>query len=287
MDANEVNRVFDKVCARAGELQSIHLAEAQKYGSIKLTFEQFKPLFWQVAKNNSGDPEIRQFYNTGMANAVAVLSGLDSNLGSGELIGLSNGSSFLALSAETFGASSTSETIHLSLPYHILPGQILPPNEAARTELYAKLGAVDTTLGRTYGQVWEDLLGTTQEPERAAATLMRQTWDILFRILSPNEEVQKSARWVSRSMDESETNKNLKIVTRLDRVHFALAKVPDPMRRRLIEAPAQQMIKHYGVLNSLHSSNALNAEEVRAAIFAFHSWFAEWMAALPPKSEWR
>lgn len=279
-DYDAVHSLFTETSERADKLQRALVENARNLGYVKHVVSSLQPYFENTVMNPKVPAEQWQFLHSGMSNVAEI----NNSLIGVERMGITAGTSFLALSASTFAASSTasSQLFTLSPPLDLAFAQI--PSTEVRAAVAGKLAKVSADLDKVYLQVWDNLLATTSEPERAAAVLMRQTWDHFFSALAPEDQVRASATFLGRKLIEDETSEKRK-VTRNDRVIFALeAKRTGDSRWSIVAASADEMIRHYRTLNRFHAREPIKPQVMRAAIVAIASWIQEWTELLFPES---
>jgi hypothetical protein len=179
-------------------------------------------------------------------------------------------------------AFSTASTASTSAYFVINPQMVSlnPPfdrySEAKTKEYSAKLSKLNPELGRIHGSVWETFYGTAEAPEKNALYAMRQTFDQLFRIIAPDEEVRKSEYFIPK---KSPKEKNQ--VYRIERLKYAAnSKVKNKKLADLLTSQAKQTLEVYDKLNKLHSGHKLDRTQAREILASMSSILEGWIDAV-------
>ena len=137
-----------------------------------------------------------------------------------------------------------------------------------------KLTKLDESLGKTYKQIWE-VYYTNSEPERSALYQIRQTFDHLFSILAPDEDVRNSTFWKRK-----EENNPLQI-HRKERLIFAANNhISDIHKRDYIISNTKQILDTYQLLNQAHKRGELDKKAAKKALFSMDKILQNWIDAL-------
>lgn len=133
----------------------------------------------------------------------------------------------------------------------------------------------DSSLADTYKSIPEMLYGTTSDPIRSALNMIRQTFDHLFSILSPDIKVRKSSYWKKKKGNDPER------IYRLERIKYAINEhVDNEYDRSILFASSKHMLVIYKQLNSLHKRGQLNEKQTRHALTEMQKLIEEWVNKL-------
>ncbi len=143
-----------------------------------------------------------------------------------------------------------------------------------RAEYKERFDRLDHSLGRTYEAIWETLLTTRADPERAALFMIRQTFDHLFSILAPDDELRKIFAEADLDPDDEK-------IQRKDRILYAIrTRISDAPRANTLATQVQHMIRVYGALNRAHHRGELDKQKALKAVAEMESFLRAFIDAM-------
>ena len=266
---------FEQAKAYAEYLQRHHANAAQCMGHVSLVLSSTEPYWTQLGAERNQDPSVVPALQSGVATVVSMKNSL------AELCQAARSETAIVVAvngtAAFFGSNTaaSSSLFEVSGPTRFKAEMIPAPEPSDGQSLANRLSRLDPALGRVCEQIWQDLYGTTADPERGALFMLRQTWDHLFDTIAPDDEVRKSSRWTPKPSPKPE------LVTREERIMYALDHhVVDPTTRGLLVASSKQMTDLYQGLNRAHTRGDLDKEKARRVLRSVYDWFKLWADAL-------
>ncbi len=264
-------KVVDEIVARLSSLQGSLIDSATQVGYARDSIQASRPMWAKLSSLSINDPYKRQIYISG----VKVLCAYRDELQAHE----SQAFPFFEALRNTITAGSpgfaTGTTAGLVANEDFdLPPYAFPP--LTHHEDYAeRLSKLDPALGKTYQEIWEVLYGTRADPERGALYLIRQSFDHLFDLLAPDDEVRKSNFWRHKSGGKKSQ------VTREERILYAANKhIKNSARAKTLSESAKHMGDVYQDLNRVHERGELNKQQALKALAEMKGILEEWVDAL-------
>lgn len=143
-------------------------------------------------------------------------------------------------------------------------------------EEYARrLGSIDPSLGETFGGIKNTYFSGSSDSVRQALFESRQTFDHLFSVLAPDQEVMQQIWWCPE--DPAKPNG----VTRMQRMRFAAEKhVLDAGARDSLIKGAGHAIEVYNRLQKLHTRGPLDETRAKPAVLEMLSVIRAWIDAM-------
>ena len=259
---------FKKIIKKYGDIQKNLTEQTQEVGYSKDVFEKASNQF----NNISDDPILGDVEKT-LSSHYAYLSTQGDDLK--RFLNQARMGSYIA-----FSTASTASVSAAIIPANFVVEKLKPPSSwkpERRQKYVAKMSRIDRELGKTYASVWETFYVTQESPEKVALYAMRQTFDHLFRIIAPDEEVRKSPYF-----SEKEGNKP-KQVYREERLQYAACKKVKKIEiGELLASKTKQTLDNYDKLNKMHTEKTLKREDVIEILTSMQSVLEEWIDAIVP-----
>jgi hypothetical protein len=275
-DAESPEKLIDEICSELDEMHD-RLADATMHiGYSRDALRSVRPTWEALGNAHTDDPDAAAVYWSG----VQFLGALRDEVHAHKVLFedpasfalTSSGSSSYFVSATETTASFISASTNIALPVD-LPE---PPFHPSRHESYAmRFSRFDTSLGRTYQEIWEAMYGTRADPERSALFLTRQAFDQFFEKLAPDDQVRQSPHW------EPKGGNDANMVTRKERIEFAAAThIKDETRANTLRTSANHMLDVYKRLNTAHNRGELDQFKARSALNEMQLILESWADAI-------
>lgn len=273
--AKELLRQIDEATHTADSLHAHYAQGANLFGYASQQLKDIAPSWIQLANQAAGNSECLPMLESGVALFRAF------NNEAGDLqrrsVGISEQIPSVVTTVQTIAANTAINsltTIQLSLqavPY--TPCPFLP--QSSTEETATRLERLDSTLAGTYRQVWASLYGNRDDPERTALWEIRQTFDHLFGILAPDDDVRRSLYWTPKSGHDPRQ------VTRQERIEYAAhTRINDKQKAIVLAASAKGTVAAYQRLNQAHCRDELDKERAKNAVLAMDQIIQNWVDAL-------
>jgi hypothetical protein len=269
----DIDRIFQEALKAAENLHKKLSSLTEDTGYIIDVISIAKPELDMLYSKSQEDPTAYPLvasgvdFLKGLTNEFTVLAGITD--------GLSTRFTPLINSTGTFSDSTDLGTILFNPQYEFKPLPA-PPTRKSRNDYSTILKALDTTLGKTYDQVWQTYFGTSSEPHRSALFTMRTLFDNFFAWLAPDDEVRNSPFWHKKDGDKPNQ------IWRPERLSYALSKhIKDKNRRTILEATAKQIGALYEAANAAHNRGALDEDKASKTLMAMDSFLKDWLDSLP------
>lgn len=257
---------FRGIIKKYGDIQKNLSEQAQEFGYSKDIFEKASHQYENVVD----DPILDDVEQT-LTSHLRYLKDYEGNLRN--FLAQSKQASYIAFSTAST-ATFTAATIHPSFFFETLSPPLSWKPER-RKEYIEKMSKLDKELGKAYASIWETFYATKESPEKTSLYAMRQTFDHLFRILAPDEEVRNSLYFSEKAGDNKDQ------VHRSERLRYAAyTKVKDRTMGELLASKTKQTLDTYEKLNKMHLEKVLNRENVREILTAMQSVLEEWIDAI-------
>ena len=264
----------EKLRQRLEELESTtksnHKASAVQTTTLGRMAEQSSKLrvvYLGVLDSGCSEEKRASTVASGLDYTKALLEASESiNQGQKELSG--------SISTSVWGFDSTLANAHLDFVMlgGVSLGEGLPVDfagERSNLENTAhRLRSINPKLEGTYRDAIAQYHSGVHDPKRAALWQIRQTWDDLFRILAPDQEVRKSEHW--HQIKGERTG----LVTRSQRIDFALARyVEIGPNRDILAASKRTVLEAYGNICRAHGE--LDPKVVEAAFWSVEKFISQ------------
>jgi len=251
---NELHREFIKSSMEIGQA-------VEKYGKLQNCWKQLdeskinNPFLYQLYKNSS------DFLSTARDEIIAQkrqAERLDIFIDK------------ISRTTDLISASTGSTVSMFNLDYVFDDPTFDTHDRFQQTTHY--LEKLDPSLARTYKSIPENLYCTNSDPARSALFMIRQSFDHLFNILAPDEDVRKSVFWKRKNGDHPNQ------VTRSERFNYALNKhVTDTTTKSMLSASTKHMLTIYNELNSAHKRGKLDESKAKAALKEMQVLIERWI----------
>ena len=274
-DAEKPEEILDEIDA---DLDAIHkelVEDATKIGEEKERYKAIRSYWVSLADSGADDEDLAPVYLSG----VQVLSSARDEIKSirGQISPLSGLVHAISLSTDsTIGATaSTASMFGLTLDPGSVPAFTLTDRYS---ETKAKLQRLDPSLAMTYEEIREIRHGTRSDPERGALYFIRQSFDHLFSVLAPDDDVRSSPYWTEKERDDP------LLVTRPERIEYAAnTHVEDPTVRQRLVSSSKHMCEVYRALNNAHARGHLDETKANDAIREMQVIIETWMEEIDPE----
>jgi len=274
LNPEKPEQIIDETVARLDDIHQTLVEEAIQVGYARDALLALRPHWMGIANASTTNPEAAQIYASGLnllaalrdevraqQSAVTPLRGLFTPT-SGSIGSLINAT----------GTTASFVAIEYDVPTNYLPF----PAPDQHEEYGERLAKLDSSLGKTYLEIWEALYSTRSEPERAALYLIRQAFDHFFEKLAPDGDVRRSSYWTRKTEPGKEDQ-----VWREERIKYALAvRVKDTVRANTLAASTKHMLDVYQGLNRAHERGELDKEKARWALEEMRSILENWADAV-------
>ena len=150
-----------------------------------------------------------------------------------------------------------------------------PLPRKSREDYSSRLKALDTSLSKTYDQVWQTYYGTSADRHRASLFMMRQVYDHFFSCLAPDELVRKSEYWTRKEGDKPDRVYRSERMVYAAHTHIKILGLADTLA-----ASAKQINNLYEAANEVHNRGNLNEENADKTLLAMDSILKDWIDAL-------
>jgi hypothetical protein len=269
---DDLNRAHEEALEAARRAQMDLTESAADAGYLVISISNTKPQLDDLLGKAQNDPSAYPIVASGIDYLRGLTSQLNSLGGPPELIRTQLDA--MTNSTGTFVSSTDSGTAIWNPSYKPVPFSP-PPNRKTREYYSKKLRAHNASLADSYDQVWQSQLATSADPYRAALFVMRTLVDNFFAWLAPDDAVRASTHWHLKD-GEKPTQ-----IWRVERIAYALEKIPDPNRRALLQAEAPQITALYEGVNEAHNRDSLNEDKASRTLAAMDSFLTNWIDALP------
>jgi Predicted pPIWI-associating nuclease len=273
-DSNKKDPVvtLDEIIRRFDDLHKQTVTEAQWLGQARQICLELRPAWQTITGVASNNPDAQTLVNTNTALMEAYRN---------EVFEVAEeiGQSHHKMRQITLGVDSLVQATGATYSF-IQPNYLLIDGSALRAEIshedYAdRLSRIDPSLGKTYRSIREVLLGTRDDPERAALYLIRQTFDHLFSMLAPDDEVRKSEFWEPKEGEKANQ------VSRRERIFYAIKEhVCDTTRAETLSASVSHMLEVYQALNRAHKRGAIERDQALFSLREMDSLLRQWADAV-------
>lgn len=258
------------------DLDSIHeqlTDKAAKIGFARDAVQAIKPLWRSLINQDTSDPDTVEIYSSGFNLLKSVRDQIHLTALQGEpYFGHIDDTSASVISfVTTSGSTAAFFDVSFEMPdsYNLVFGS--PDRHQHYQDRFSKF---DQPLGNTYQGIWEVLYGTRTNPEKGALYLIRDSYDQLFRILAPDDEVRDSPFW--KPKDNEKHNQ----IYRHERLEYAAnTHIKNEVKRKSILESSKHMLSVYEKLNQAHA-NEVNPVKARKALEEMRSILEEWADAI-------
>jgi hypothetical protein len=274
MDPKDMSAAFEHAQQEILNLRAHSTQFNQALGFISSVIETTKPYWVQLAAE-SQSAETQQMVGSGIATITSIGNALGS-IRQAYTPPVAEAQAVL-ITANFFGSNTaaTSSLMQIADTTQFNADAIPIQDFLADRTLATRFSKLDPDLGRACGEIWDCLYGTTADPERPALFMIRQTWDHLFEILAPDEEVRQSEFWKQKDAPRQDQ------VTREERFRFAVTRrVADQNKKELLDAACRQMLDLYAELNRAHKRGEIDPIRARQSLNSMYSWLLQWADAL-------
>ena len=275
--SNEQLRPDDVIDETIADLDNQHnrlVEQAAEVGYARDLLIAAKPLWTRLADETAGSASPPAVYSSGVSLLCAYRDEVRAN--ARVVVGIEGPNRSLLNSAVQLCAA-TGSTASFSVTTF---GAVAPPPATHTPERHEecarRLAQLDESLAKTYRAIWELLYATRQDPVRAALWEVRQAFDHLFSLLSPDDVVRLSEYWVRKTAIEAPDR-----VTRSERLAYAAHTwATTPERKETLLVATEHMIDVYQRLNIAHQRGHLDEPKARAALNEMLSLLESWAYAI-------
>lgn len=266
--------VIDETIADLDNQHTRLVEQAAEVGYARDLLIAAKPLWTKMADATAGSASPPAVYSSGVSLLCAYRDEVRSN--AKLVVGIEGPSRSLLNSAVQLCAATGSTASFSATTL----GAVTPPPVAHTPERHEecarRLSLLDESLAKTYRAIWELLYATRQDPVRAALWEVRQAFDHLFSLLSPDDVVRLSEYWVRKT-----DLKAPDLVTRSERITYAAHTwATTTERKETLLIATEHMIDVYQRLNVAHQRGQLDEPKARAALHEMLSLLECWAYAI-------
>lgn len=269
----DIDRIFQEALKAAENLHKKLSSLAEDTGYVMNVITITKPRLDMLYIKAQDDPTAYPI----VASGVDFLKGLTNKFTTLTEFtdGLATRFPSLINSTGTFSSSTDTGSVLFNPNYESKPLPVAPTRKS-RDDYSAKLKDLNTSLGKTYEQVWQTYLATSSEPHRSALFMMRTLFDNFFAWLAPDNEVRNSPFWHKKEGDKPDQ------IWRSERLTYALKKhIKDENRQMILEATAKQIGALYEAANAAHNRGSLDEDKASKTLMAMESFLKDWLDSLP------
>lgn len=274
IDPEEFDKAFTRADHSANQLHSKLGEGAQLAGYVRMSLRISRKIYSSLAIRASEEPELIPIVKGAIDfvnNLAAELDQIESNL-------TPPISRLYTLTSTAFSFTSSSGTLidtDLLESLEASPFTVPPFLAKDRKEQARKFDQLDEILGETYRGAWETYHGGTSDPLRGALYLMRQTFDHLFDLLAPVDQVRESEYF------EPKAEGNEDAVHRVERIRYAAAThVADEGLAIAFTAAAPQVKSAYDELSRAHKRGEIDHDRATGALVSISSFLEEFVSAI-------
>jgi len=274
IDPDEFKRIFDDAEEGASSLHENLVEGAQYAGYIRRALAISRRIYSLLATRASEEPELIPLLSSG----IEYVKALGDELRRLQVETKPTISRLYTITSTAFSFTSSSGIMvdPDSLDGFDDSSLVLPRFLSRdREEFAVQFDAIDPSLGETYRGSWESFHSGRADPLRGALFLMRQTYDHLFHVLAPDDEVRLSEYWQEKSGSDP------KKVHRTERIQYAaFTHIKDESLARTFESAANQMTNIYDQLNRAHQRGEIDEEKATRALVAMSQLLEDWIEAI-------
>lgn len=274
IDPEDFSRAFDELDQSVENLQSNFVQGAEYSGYIKGALSTSRRIYSYIIGKSVDRPELVPILISGM-DYFGVLNNQLNVINSQIEPSINN---LASLASTVYSVTSSTGTMTLpNLEFTIEDSPFEPPPFMKKDrEVYAaKFYRLDATLGSNYRGVWETYYVSKSEPIRGALFLLRQTFDHLFSLLSPDDDVRSSPFW------QPKVGNDINKIHRIERIQYAANEhIREESKSKTLSASANHVNEVYNQLNLLHSREAIDPVKGTAILNSMSSILEEWIETI-------
>jgi len=266
--------IIDDIVDRLDNLHDNLVKDASMVGQARDAYKAIKPIWVTLGDTSTEDPDVAEIY-AGSINALISNRDYFKFIGdSYQPISRSLGS---ISSSSDFMVSATNATASFIIHRSSFPivNWLQPVDQEVRERTREGLLKLDTSLAKTYDEIWEILYGTRSDPERGSLYLIRQVFDGFFNILAPDDKVRQSEFWKPKKEPKIDE------ITRSERILYAAHnRIKDIAKAKLLIDSSEHMLQVYKALNRAHERGLVDQEKARTTLKEMQSIIESWVNAL-------